>query len=152
MLPSLGEDRVQTCTLRDLVAEAADAIEIDAAVARVKADGRLVDAVTAAVRLYEQPPERATLVETPWTDLRVRALDWEEAFDADTDAPHNEARDDVWESLVSIVLDRFGEQIPGRSCAVFSRRTRHSPRRSAVPGLCLTHWASSPRCGPAPVS
>lgn len=112
VLPSLGEDRVQTCTLRDLVPDSPDAPEVDPAVARAKADGRLVDAVTTAVRLYEQPPERATLVETPWTDLRVRALEWEEAFDADTDAPHNEARDDVWESLVSIMLGRFGEQIP----------------------------------------
>ncbi|MDQ0644308.1 RNA polymerase recycling motor ATPase HelR [Microbacterium murale] len=113
VLPSLGEDRVQTCTLRDLVPDGADApLEADPAVARVKADGRLVDAVGRAVRLYEQPPQRSTTVETPWTDLRVRALDWEEAFDTDTDAPHNEARDEVWDALLDIVLDRFEEQIP----------------------------------------
>jgi hypothetical protein len=113
VLPSLGEDRVQTCTLRDLVPGGADApLEADPAVARAKADGRLVDAIEAAVRLYELPPQRATVAETPWVDLRVRASDWEEAFDIDTDAPHNEARDEVWDALLNIVLDRFEEQIP----------------------------------------
>ncbi len=113
VLPSLGEDRVQTCTLRDLVPEATGApLERDPIVARVKADGRLIDAVEAAVRLYEQPPARATLAETPWADLRIHALDWEDAFDIDTDAPHNDARDEVWNALLDIVLDRFEDQIP----------------------------------------
>ncbi|MDP3952431.1 RNA polymerase recycling motor ATPase HelR, partial [Microbacterium sp.] len=113
VLPSLGEDRVQTCTLSDLVPEAAGApLEADPAVASVKTDTRLVDAVEAAVRLYEQPPARATLAETPWADLRIQAHDWEEAFDIDTDAPHNDAREEVWNALLDIVLDRFEEQIP----------------------------------------
>ncbi|WP_426185240.1 RNA polymerase recycling motor ATPase HelR [Microbacterium sp. TWP3-1-2b2] len=113
VLPSLGEDRVQTCTLRDLVPGTADAPqEADPSVAAAKADGRLIDAVEAAVRLYEQPPQRATIAETPWADLHVRALDWEEAFDIDTDAPHNEARDEVWDAVLNIVVDRFAEQIP----------------------------------------
>ncbi len=120
VLPSLGEDRVQTCTLRDLVPEGRDlgpeggdaSAEPNPQVARLKADARLTDAVLAAVRLYEQPPERGTVVETPWADLRVRAIDWEEAFDTDTGTSHNEARDEIWEALVDIVLDRFAEQIP----------------------------------------
>ena len=83
-----------------------------AEVARLKASGRLIDAVGTAVRLYERPPERATVVETPWFDLRVRDIDWEEAFDIDTGAAHNEARDEIWEALVDMVADRFAEQIP----------------------------------------
>lgn len=113
VLPSLGEDRVQTCTLRDLVPEGRDAPpEADPTVARLKASGRLIDAVESAVRLYERPPERGTVVETPWLDLRVRAIDWEEAFGAEPGAAHNEARDEVWNTLLEIVLDRFEEQIP----------------------------------------
>lgn len=113
VLPSLGEDRVQTCTLRDLVPEGRDVqAEPDPAVAELKSSGRLIDAIETAVRLYEQPPERAVVVETPWTDLRVRAIDWEEAFDVETDAAHNEGRDDVWNALLEIILDRFDEQIP----------------------------------------
>ncbi|WP_228479761.1 RNA polymerase recycling motor ATPase HelR [Microbacterium abyssi] len=113
VLPSLGEDRVQTCTLRDLVPEGRDApAETDPAVARLKTSARLIDAVGTAVRLYEQPPERGTVVETPWTDLRVREIDWEEAFETDTGAAHNEARDEIWDALLDIVLDRFAGQIP----------------------------------------
>lgn len=113
VLPSLGEDRVQTCTLRDLVPEGRDTLAPeDAAVAALKADARLVDAVGAAVRLYEQPPERATVVETPWADLRVRAADWADAFDAVEGDTHNEARDEVWNALVEIILDRFADDIP----------------------------------------
>ncbi|MCK3770955.1 AAA family ATPase [Microbacterium aerolatum] len=113
VLPSLGEDRVQTCTLRDLVPEVRDApAETDAAVALLKTSGRLIDAVATAVRLYEQPPERGTVVETPWADLRVREIDWEDAFETDTGAAHNEARDEIWDALLDIVLDRFAEQIP----------------------------------------
>ncbi|GGD88513.1 RNA polymerase recycling motor ATPase HelR [Microbacterium murale] len=129
VLPSLGEDRVQTCTLRDLVPGSADVPpEPEPAVARLKADGRLVDAVASAVRLYEQPPRRATVAETPWADLRVQMLDWEEAFDIDTDAPHNEARDEVWDALLTIVLDRFEEQIP-----------RAQLRRALAQDEALTH-------------
>ncbi|MGO1881165.1 MAG: RNA polymerase recycling motor ATPase HelR [Microbacterium gubbeenense] len=116
VLPSLGEDRVQTCTLRDLVPEGhalvPERCESDPDVARLKASGRLIDAVGTAVRLYERPPERATVVETPWFDLRVRDIDWEEAFGIDTGAAHNEARDEIWEALVDMVADRFAEQIP----------------------------------------
>ena len=43
VLPSLGEEGVQTCTLRDLVAEgAAAAIETDPDVARLKSSADLV--------------------------------------------------------------------------------------------------------------
>lgn len=113
VLPSLGEDRMQTCTLRDLVSEGRTApAELDPAVAELKSSGRLIDAVESAVRLYEQPPARSTVVETPWADLRVGAVDWAEAFDTDTDAAHNGARDDVWNVLQEIVLDRWEAQIP----------------------------------------
>ena len=57
VLPSLGEEGVQTCTLRDLVPEGAAAVEEpDPQVARLKADARLVAAIEPAVRLYEEPP------------------------------------------------------------------------------------------------
>ena len=113
VLPSLGEDRVQTCTLRDLVPQGRDArAEADPDVARLKSSGRMIDAVHRAVSLYERPPEEAIIVETPWADLRVSAADWEEAFDIDADAAHNEARDEVWSALREILLDRFAAQIP----------------------------------------
>ena len=57
VLPSLGEEGVQTCTLRDLVAEgAAAAIETDPDVARLKSSADLVKAIEPAVRFYEEPP------------------------------------------------------------------------------------------------
>src|SRR4030095_11369366 len=45
VLPSLGEEGVQTCTLRDLVAEGAGAVdETDPAVARLKFSADMVQA------------------------------------------------------------------------------------------------------------
>lgn len=60
VLPSLGEEGVQTCTLRNLVTEGAAAgVEADPDVARLKSSADLVKAIEAAVRFYEDPPPRA---------------------------------------------------------------------------------------------
>src|SRR5690242_15351368 len=108
VLPSLGEEGVQICTLRDLVPEgAAAAIETDPEVARLKSSADMVRAIDAAVRFYEEPPRMTTTVETPWHDLRLTARDWAEAFEApDPGTPHNEAREQVWEQLVTILTDQ----------------------------------------------
>jgi DNA helicase IV len=114
VLPSLGEESVQTCTLRDLVAEGAGALpERDPAVARLKADARMVDAIAPAVALYEEPPSEDLEVETPWVDLRVGPEDWAEAFASpEPGLPHNEARDQVWETLLDILTDQAGDEVP----------------------------------------
>ncbi|MEV4687067.1 RNA polymerase recycling motor ATPase HelR [Microbacterium sp. LWH3-1.2] len=115
VLPSLGEESVQTCTLRDLVTEgAAAAPEIDPVVARLKADARMVDAIEPAVRLYEEPPTEGLLVETPWAELRFAPQDWAEAFaSAEAGVPHNEARDQVWETVLDMLTDQVdGEEVP----------------------------------------
>jgi len=108
VLPSLGEEGVQTCTLRDLVPEGAAAVdETEPAVARLKSSADLVGSIEAAVAYYEQPPTRAMLVETHWADVRLDADDWAEAFEApEPGTPHNEARDRVWEELLTILADK----------------------------------------------
>jgi DNA helicase IV len=114
VLPSLGEEGVQTCTLRDLVAEGAAAgIETDPDVARLKSSADLVEAIEAAVRFYEEPPPRGLTVETDWSDIRLSADDWAEAFEArEPGTPHNEARDQVWEQLVTILMDKDDGEAP----------------------------------------
>lgn len=113
VLPSLGEDGVRLCTLRDLVPEGATAgPEPDPRVARLKASGALVDAIDAAARHYERPPTTGLVVSTPWADLRLDPEDWAEAFGApDPGTPHDEARDPVWEALVAILLDRLRDTV-----------------------------------------
>nr|WSW71091.1 AAA family ATPase [Streptomyces sp. NBC_00995] len=107
VLPSLGEEGVQTCTLRDLVAEGATAgTEADPDVARLKSSADLVKAVEAAVRFYEEPPAKGMTVTTPWSDIRLKADDWAVAFEAAPGIPHNEARDQVLEELVTILVER----------------------------------------------
>ncbi len=108
VLPSLGEEGVQTCTLRDLVPEGASAPdETDPAVARLKSTAAMVTAVDAAVRIYEEPPTRGLTVTTPWADVRLEPADWAEAFDApDPGTPHNEARDQVLEALLDVLVDQ----------------------------------------------
>ncbi len=110
VLPSLGEEGVHLCTLRDLVAEGATAVaETDPVAARVKASGRFEDAVEPAVRGYERPPVDDLVVETPWGEVWVTASEWAEAFDAaDASLPHNTARDQVWGELLDLLVDLHG--------------------------------------------
>ncbi|MFD6326031.1 RNA polymerase recycling motor ATPase HelR [Streptomyces sp. NPDC058442] len=108
VLPGLGEEGVQTCTLRDLVPEGAAATaETDPEAARLKSSADLVKAIETAVRFYEEPPTRTMTVTTPWSDVRLTADDWAEAFEAaEPGIPHNEARDHIWDELVTMLLDR----------------------------------------------
>jgi DNA helicase IV len=114
VLPSLGEEGVQTCTLRDLVAEGATAaMETDPDVARLKSSAELVKAIEAAVRFYEKPPANGMTVETPWSDIWLSAKDWTEAFEApEPGTPHNEARGQIWEELITILTDSRGGDVP----------------------------------------
>jgi DNA helicase IV len=114
VLPGLGEEGVETCTLRDLVPEGADATpEPDPAVARVKASARMITASEPAVALYEEPPTTGMRVETPWGGIRLTPDDWAEAFAAPEDGTaHNAARDDVWEALLAILMDRVDDEVP----------------------------------------
>ncbi|KQS98393.1 RNA polymerase recycling motor ATPase HelR [Cellulomonas sp. Leaf395] len=111
VLPSLGEEGVQTCTLRDLVAEgAAASVEPDREVARLKASVEMVRAIEPAVRFYEKPPKEGMEVETSWFDVWVSAEDWAEAFEApERGTPHNEARDQVRDALLEILVDKVDD-------------------------------------------
>ena len=114
VLPSLGEEGVQTCTLRDLVPEGATAAtEQDPDVARLKSAADMVTAIEAAVRFYENPPAEGMTVETPWGDRWLSADDWAEAFQApEPGTPHNEARYQIWEELLSILMDSRDDDVP----------------------------------------
>ncbi|WP_134765065.1 RNA polymerase recycling motor ATPase HelR [Nocardioides sp. 1609] len=111
VLPSLGEEGVRTCTLRDLVPEGATAtVEADPEVAQLKATAAMVGAVEPAIALYEEPPSEGLAVDTPWADLWVSTADWAEAFAApEPGTPHNEGRDQVWEALVEILTDKVDD-------------------------------------------
>ncbi|WP_326789295.1 RNA polymerase recycling motor ATPase HelR [Streptomyces sp. NBC_00151] len=114
VLPSLGEEGVQTCTLRDLVAEGPGAtVEPDPDVALLKSSADMVKAIETAVRFYEEPPARGMTVTTPWADVRLSADDWAEAFEAaEPGTPHNEARDQVWQALLAILTDKHDDGVP----------------------------------------
>ncbi|MEV1144534.1 RNA polymerase recycling motor ATPase HelR [Micromonospora sp. NPDC049799] len=114
VLPSLGEEDVQICTLRDLVPEGAAAtVETDSDVARLKSSADLVRAIEAAVRFYEEPPDKGMTVTTDDADIRLSAEDWAQAFEAvGPGTPHNEARDEIWEELLTILLDRYDGDEP----------------------------------------
>ncbi|MGV9450990.1 RNA polymerase recycling motor ATPase HelR [Streptomyces sp. NPDC003635] len=114
VLPSLGEEGVRTCTVRDLVAEGAEAPEeSDPEVARLKSSADMVRAIEKAVRFYEDPPTEPITVSTPWADVRVTARDWAEACQAPgPSTPHNEARELIREELVTILLDQLGDEVP----------------------------------------
>ncbi|MFE4948987.1 RNA polymerase recycling motor ATPase HelR [Leifsonia sp. NPDC056665] len=131
VLPSLGEEGVQLCTLRDLLPEGASAEpEVDEEVARLKASAAMVTAVERAVRYHEVPPSRGMVVETEWADLPLTPDDWADAFDAvGAGAPHDEARDEVWEELLTILVAKAGDAIP--EAALRRQLTRNDGLRAA---------------------
>jgi len=114
VLPSLGEEGVQIATLRDLVAEGATAAaEPDLGAARLKETVEMVTAIDTAVRFYEDAPTAPLNVETPWQEVVLTRTDWAEAFAAATPgATHNEAREQIWDELVSILLDKHTDDVP----------------------------------------
>jgi DNA helicase IV len=114
VLPSLGEEGVQTCTVRDLVAEGADAEpETVGEVAALKAAASVGDVVEAAVRFYEEPPTTPLRVSTEWADVLVTPDDWVDAFGtAEPGVPHNQAREAVWEELLVIIASKHEEDAP----------------------------------------
>lgn len=115
VLPSLGEDAVRLGTLRDLVPEGRLATEEpDAAVAALKASLDPTAVVAAAVRHSEVPPPHALRMESPWADLWLGREDWAEAFaSADPVLSHNEARDEVWEEILELLIDQVrDEEVP----------------------------------------
>nr|AQQ75069.1 hypothetical protein [uncultured bacterium] len=114
VLPSLGEEDVQICTLRDLVPESAVAVsETDPEVARLKSSADLVKAIDAAVRFYEEPPTTGMTVTVADRDIWLSADDWAQAFDAaGPGTPHNEARDEIWDELLTILLDKYDGDEP----------------------------------------
>jgi DNA helicase IV len=123
VLPSLGEDGVQTCTLRDLVAEGASAtVEKDPDVARLKSSAEMVTtAIEAAVRFYEEPPTTGMRI----GDVRLTEDDWADAFGAPgPGTPHNEARDQVFEELLTILVDKHDGDEPEHLLRTALRRNR----------------------------
>src|SRR3954465_8678377 len=113
VLPSLGEEGVPTCTLRDLVPEGAAAtVETDPEVARLKSSLDVGAVIEAAPPFHDDPPAKGVTVETDSADLRLSADEWAEAFQApDPGTPHNEARDQIWDELLMILVDKYdGEE------------------------------------------
>ena len=132
VLPSLGEDGVQICTLRDLVPEGAGALDETPAAARLKAAGDVERALENAVRGYEKPPATAMLVETDYARVEISPDDWADAFDsAEPGIPHNEARRQVWDALLAILHRDFGdEDVRARASLQQSRELRSAFNRA----------------------
>jgi hypothetical protein len=114
VLPSLGEDGVQICTLRDFLPEgAAAADEKDPEVARLKSSADMVAAIEPAVRFYEKPPDKPLKVETPWSPIWLSADDWTEAYGApEPGTPHNVARGQIWDELITILIEKHDGDAP----------------------------------------
>ena len=112
----------------------------DPEVARLKATAEMVTAIEPAVGFYEEPPTEGMEVETPWADVWVSTHDWVEAFESlEPGTPHNEGRDQVWDELLTILVDKHegrrrdvSEELVRRALAQHDgprRRLRRGPGR-----------------------
>ena len=88
-------------------------------------------AIEPAVTLYEEPPAEGLMVETPWADIWVSPADWTEAFEApDPGTPHNEARDQVRDALLSILIEAYDDDEV--SPDLLRRSLRQSPELTST--------------------
>ncbi len=126
VLPSLGEEDVQVCTLPDLLPEGAGAPpEPDPQVAAIKGSAWMIGCTEPAASLYEEAPTTAVLVETPWQDVVLAPADWARAFHSlEPGTPHNEAHEQIWESLIDTVAERIGGEIQVEQIARSVTRNR----------------------------
>ncbi|MFB8387257.1 RNA polymerase recycling motor ATPase HelR [Microbacterium sp. NPDC055910] len=137
VLPSLGEDTVRLCTLRDLVPEGRDAgDESDARVAGLKAALDPIAVIDAAAAEHERPPRRALPIDSPWGELWVTRDEWADVFrNADRGVAHNEARDGVWEELMELLVDQIDD--PDAAPQVVRRWLRQDEE---LTGTFLRSW------------
>jgi hypothetical protein len=85
----------------------------------------MVKSIETAVSFYQNPPAQPMTVETPWSDLRLSAADWAEAFEAaEPGTPHNEAREAIWEELLTILIDSRGDDVPAEDLRRSLRQNR----------------------------
>ncbi len=90
----------------------------------MKATVEMVGAIEPAVRIYEEPPPAGRVVETHWSDVWLSPAEWAEAFESpDPGTPHNDARDQVWEALVAILVDKHDGDVAPESVR---RSLRHN--------------------------
>ena len=161
VLPSLGEETVRMCTLRDLVPEGARAgEESDPRAARLKEGMDAASLIDAAVRARVRPPRSTVQVATPWADLIMGPAQWEEAFGAaDPAAPLNEARDQAWEGALDILVDQLDDpEIPTGAVRRMLRQDEELARTFArawplldPAGVVASLWSSAgflQRCAP----
>jgi hypothetical protein len=109
VLPSLGEEGVQTCTLRDLLPEGATG----AGRARpgggpAQVDRRHGDGGRAGRPALRGTADRGDGGQDPRGETcGLSPHDWIEAFESlEPGVPHNEGRDQVWEELLTILVDK----------------------------------------------
>ena len=151
VLPSLGEEGVQTCTLRDLVPEGATAaVEQDPDVARLKSAPPWCRRSRRRCGSTRSRRVRAPSSRPTGPTSRLSADDWAEAFARrDPGTAHNEARDQVWEELLTIVVDKHGdEDVPADQVRRVAAARRGAGRaRSTARGRCSRPPTSSATCG-----
>ncbi len=113
VLPGLGEDGAVVCAIDELVSARVSRVETDATVRRCKGDGRFVDAVDEAVRLWQRVPRRTVGVDTAWGTVPVTTAEWAELFADAESQPHNVVRRNAWEALLDLLESRIDEEVRG---------------------------------------
>ena len=155
ILPGLGEEGVETCTLRDLVRRGSGRrtrARPGRGPAQVRRGHREGDRARRPPCTRSRRP-KGMVVETPWADVWLSADDWAQAFEApERGTPHNEAREQVLEEL----LDDPHRPARRRGCSRPSLVRRsllqndelmHDARQGvAAPRSRRMSWQTSGRC------
>lgn len=112
ILPNLGEEEVQISTLSNIVSIEGEVLaETDPDIIRIKASTSMLNTVQRAVKVFQLPPN--TSLEIQLTDGQVTLSPelWRNAVSmVDSATPHNEARVQLREALIELLLPHLASE------------------------------------------
>ena len=137
ILPNLGEDDVLIATLSNIVSIGQDLpAEQDPEVQRIKSSAAMLSALKKAVEVFEEPPATEVVLDIGEFQATATAQLWRDAVGMiDSETPHNEARIQLREALVDLLLP----QLAGSNAPEPQLRA-DAARSSALGALLNEYW------------
>lgn len=109
VLPNLGEDEVQISTLSNIVSIHDEVLaETDPELSQIKSTGSMLRTIKRAVQVFQEPPSTSLEIQLTDGTVSICVSLWRSAISMiDATAPHNEARGQLRNALLELILPRL---------------------------------------------